>query len=64
MLWFYAGDSTNDGGSSNHICGKGLSVPQGQGKSFYCSPPAAGRYVFVRIPGRSEYLSLCEVEVY
>jgi hypothetical protein len=41
-----------------------LEVAQAGGKWFYCPDPAIGRYViFVRKPS-TEYLNLCEVEVY
>ena len=64
FLGVFAGDNPADGGSTNALCGSGLSVPQGQGKNFYCKGSPKGRYVSVRIPGRQEWLTLCEVEVY
>ena len=36
----------------------------GDAKSFYCDPPLAGRYVFIRIPGIRKIVTICEVEVY
>ena len=36
----------------------------GETKSFYCDPPLVGQYVFIRIPGNSKSLTICEVEVY
>ena len=64
FLGVFAGDNPAEGGSANALCGSGLSVLQDQGKNFYCEGPPKGRYVSVRIPGRQERLTLCEVEVY
>ena len=64
FLFLYTGDDTADGGASNQLCAGELSVPQGKGEFFLCSQTIRGRYVFVRIPGRKEWLTLCEVEVY
>ena len=36
---------------------------RGQTKSLRCNPPKVGRFVFVRLR-TTEYLTLCEVEVY
>ena len=36
----------------------------GETKSFYCDPPLVGQYVFIRIPGKRKFLTICEVEVY
>ncbi|GMH42282.1 hypothetical protein BSKO_10201 [Bryopsis sp. KO-2023] len=56
------GDSKPQGdGSQNGICNSGLSVPGGQTQGFACS--AQGRYVTIRIPGKSQILTLCEVQV-
>ena len=67
-LWIHfallTGDSIADGGSSNHLCGSQLAVPQGRGETFLCSPSVVGRFVYVRIPGLGKLLTLCEVEVY
>ncbi|XP_041958045.1 uncharacterized protein LOC121716004 isoform X1 [Alosa sapidissima] len=46
----------------NQICGN-ISNPAGQSWTFNCEG-MEGRYVHVYIQGRSEYLTLCEVEVY
>ena len=67
-LWIHfallTGDSIADGGSSNHLCGSQLAVPEGRGETFFCSPSVVGRFVYVRIPGLGKILTLCEVEVY
>lgn len=39
------------------------SIPAGKTKTFQCNG-MVGRYVNIVIPGRREYLTLCEVEVY
>ena len=39
------------------------SIPAGFSETFECNG-MEGRYVTVVIPGRAEYLTLCEVEVY
>lgn len=44
-------------------CAVITSIPAGGIQEFQCNG-MDGRYVNVVIPGREEYLSLCEVEVY
>ena len=39
------------------------SIPAGKSHTFQCNG-IEGRYVNIVIPGRREYLTLCEVEVY
>lgn len=39
------------------------SIPAGISKTFVCNG-MEGRYVNIVIPGRKEYLTLCEVEVH
>ncbi|XP_078358616.1 uncharacterized protein LOC144643290 isoform X2 [Oculina patagonica] len=58
------GNEVAEGGSTNQLCASNLSVPQGKGKFFRCNSTLYGRYVYIRIPKRAEYLALCEVEVY
>lgn len=58
------GNTTDKGGVFNDLCASGLKVPQGKGKYFRCNSTLYGRYVYIRIPGRKEILTLCEVEVY
>ncbi|XP_077127865.1 uncharacterized protein LOC143783346 [Ranitomeya variabilis] len=53
------GNNTNN---NNPVCGKVINVTSDT-LSFCCNG-MKGRYVSVVIPGRSEYLTLCEVEVY
>ncbi|XP_073399449.1 uncharacterized protein [Dendrobates tinctorius] len=52
----------NSPNNSNPVCGKVVNVISDT-LSFCCNG-MEGRYVSVVIPGRAEYLTLCEVEVY
>ena len=58
------GNETKDRGGTNDLCTNDLRVPQGKGKFFRCNMTLYGRYLFIRIPGSSEVLVLCEVEVF
>uniref|UniRef100_UPI003AAD69BF uncharacterized protein n=1 Tax=Centroberyx gerrardi TaxID=166262 RepID=UPI003AAD69BF len=57
------GDSLNDNGNTNPRCAVISSIPAGSSQTFKCDG-MEGRYVNIVIPGRKEYLTLCEVEVY
>ncbi|KAL3064825.1 hypothetical protein OYC64_000954 [Pagothenia borchgrevinki] len=57
------GDSLENNGNNNPRCAVISSIPGGFTETFQCDG-MDGRYVNVVIPGRSEYLLLCEVEVY
>uniref|UniRef100_A0A3Q4HNG4 Fucolectin tachylectin-4 pentraxin-1 domain-containing protein n=1 Tax=Neolamprologus brichardi TaxID=32507 RepID=A0A3Q4HNG4_NEOBR len=57
------GDSLDNNGNNNPRCAVITSIPAGGIQEFQCNG-MDGRYVNVVIPGREEYLSLCEVEVY
>uniref|UniRef100_A0A4W5LKE7 Si:ch211-215k15.4 n=1 Tax=Hucho hucho TaxID=62062 RepID=A0A4W5LKE7_9TELE len=57
------GDSLKDNGINNPRCAVISSIPGGNSSTFQCTG-MEGRYVIVVIPGRKEYLTLCEVEVY
>ncbi|XP_042345197.1 uncharacterized protein LOC121945202 isoform X2 [Plectropomus leopardus] len=57
------GDSLENNGNNNPRCAVISSIPGGFTHTFQCNG-MDGRYVNVVIPGRSEYLTLCEVEVY
>ncbi|XP_035696652.1 uncharacterized protein LOC118430053 [Branchiostoma floridae] len=54
-----------DGGSSE-LCGAPYSgtPTNGQSITVHCGRPIIGRYVRVQLPGKSEALSLCEVEIF
>ncbi|XP_049439305.1 fucolectin-6-like [Epinephelus fuscoguttatus] len=57
------GDSLDNNGNNNPRCAVITSIPPGATHGFDCNG-LEGRYVNIFIPGREEYLSLCEVEVY
>ncbi|XP_063048541.1 uncharacterized protein LOC134442221 [Engraulis encrasicolus] len=57
------GNSLDNNGINNPRCAVISSIPAGFSKTFQCNG-MEGRYVTVVIPGRAEYLTLCEVEVY
>ncbi|XP_039681168.1 uncharacterized protein LOC120574786 isoform X1 [Perca fluviatilis] len=56
------GDSLNDNGNGNPRCTVISSLAAGTSQTFVCNG-MEGRYVNIVIPGREEYLTLCEVEV-
>uniref|UniRef100_A0A3B4CR54 Fucolectin tachylectin-4 pentraxin-1 domain-containing protein n=1 Tax=Pygocentrus nattereri TaxID=42514 RepID=A0A3B4CR54_PYGNA len=55
------GDSLDNNGNNNPRCG--VINTKNNVLSFNCNG-MQGRYINIVIPGRSEYLTLCEVEVY
>ncbi|XP_041963482.1 fucolectin-like [Alosa sapidissima] len=57
------GNSLEQNGINNPRCAVISSIPAGFSETFECHG-MEGRYVTVVIPGRAEYLTLCEVEVY
>nr|ABB29990.1 FBP32 precursor [Morone chrysops] len=57
------GDSLDNNGNNNPRCAVITSIPAGASTEFQCNG-MDGRYVNIVIPGREEYLTLCEVEVY
>ncbi|XP_060905842.1 fucolectin-1-like [Labrus mixtus] len=57
------GDSLENNGNNNSRCAVVDNIPAGATVEFQCNG-MDGRYVNVFIPGRKEYLTLCEVEVY
>ncbi|XP_035862418.1 uncharacterized protein LOC116049772 [Sander lucioperca] len=56
------GNSLNDNGNDNPRCAVISSIAAGTSETFVCNG-MEGRYVNIVIPGRAEYLTLCEVEV-
>ncbi|KAM8869553.1 fucolectin-like isoform 2-T2 [Spinachia spinachia] len=56
------GNSLTDNGNNNPKCAVISSLAAGASQTFKCNG-LEGRYVNVVIPGRKEYLTLCEVEV-
>ncbi|XP_041649524.1 fucolectin-1-like [Cheilinus undulatus] len=57
------GDSLANNGNSNPRCAVIKNIPAGATEEFQCNG-MDGRYVNIVIPGRQEFLTLCEVEVY
>ncbi|XP_029307766.1 fucolectin-1-like [Cottoperca gobio] len=57
------GDSLENNGNNNPRCAVISSISGGFTQGFQCNG-MDGRYVNIVIPGRTEYLILCEVEVY
>ncbi|KAK2902686.1 hypothetical protein Q8A67_007399 [Cirrhinus molitorella] len=57
------GNSLDSNGNNNPRCAVISSIPAGFSTTFACNG-MEGRYINVVIPGREEYLTLCEVEVY
>ncbi|XP_041649525.1 fucolectin-1-like [Cheilinus undulatus] len=57
------GDSLINNGNSNPRCAVIKNIPAGATEEFQCNG-IDGRYVNIVIPGREEFLTLCEVEVY
>ncbi|XP_068677355.1 uncharacterized protein [Montipora foliosa] len=58
------GDSTAEGGATNHLCATVTRIPVKEEKKFFCKPIASGRYVSIRIAGHPKDVVICEVEVY
>ncbi|XP_073481032.1 fucolectin-1-like [Aquarana catesbeiana] len=57
------GNSLSDNGNHNPRCAVITSIPDGGTQTFYCHG-MAGRYVNIIIRGKTEYLQLCEVQVW
>ncbi|XP_016382004.1 fucolectin-like [Sinocyclocheilus rhinocerous] len=57
------GNSLDNKGNNNPRCAVISSIHPGFSSTFECDG-MEGRYINVVIPGRQEYLTLCEVEVY
>ncbi|ROL52947.1 Fucolectin-1 [Anabarilius grahami] len=57
------GNSLENNGNNNQLAETVVSIPLGETKTFKFNP-IKGRYVNIIIPGRNEYLVLCEVEVF
>ncbi|KAK1896169.1 Fucolectin-1 [Dissostichus eleginoides] len=58
------GDSLVNNGADNPRFALITGIPAGQTAEFEVANGMDGRYVYIGIPGRQEYLTLCEVEVY
>ncbi|XDV26411.1 hypothetical protein PO909_030139 [Leuciscus waleckii] len=57
------GNSLENNGNNNELAATVVSIPLGETKTFEFKP-IKGQYVNIIIPGRNEYLHLCEVEVF
>ncbi|XDV35094.1 hypothetical protein PO909_005125 [Leuciscus waleckii] len=57
------GNSLENNGNNNELAVTVVSIPLGETKTFQFQP-IKGRYVNIVIPGRNEYLHMCEVEVF
>uniref|UniRef100_A0A8C1PLC9 Fucolectin tachylectin-4 pentraxin-1 domain-containing protein n=1 Tax=Cyprinus carpio TaxID=7962 RepID=A0A8C1PLC9_CYPCA len=57
------GNSLENNGNNNQLAATVGPIPLGDTKTFEFKP-VSGRYVNLFLPGRNEYLTLCEVEVY
>ncbi|XP_048448385.1 uncharacterized protein LOC109922784 [Rhincodon typus] len=57
------GDSLDNNGHRNPKCATIKSIAAGGSETFHCGD-MPGRYVNIFIPGRREYLTLCEVEIF
>uniref|UniRef100_A0A3B4CUL5 Fucolectin tachylectin-4 pentraxin-1 domain-containing protein n=1 Tax=Pygocentrus nattereri TaxID=42514 RepID=A0A3B4CUL5_PYGNA len=57
------GDTLDNNGNNNPICAV-VNISTGDPTKFYECNEMEGQYVNIVIPGRNEYLTLCEVEVY
>uniref|UniRef100_A0A3P9Q8I7 Si:ch211-215k15.4 n=1 Tax=Poecilia reticulata TaxID=8081 RepID=A0A3P9Q8I7_POERE len=57
------GDSLDNNGNNNPRCAVISTISPGSTETYQCNG-MDGRYINVFIPGRNEYLTLCEVEVY
>ncbi|XDV35102.1 hypothetical protein PO909_005129 [Leuciscus waleckii] len=57
------GNSLENNGNNNELAATVVSIPLGETKTFQFQP-IKGRYVNIVIPGRNEYLHMCEVEVF
>ncbi|CAM4630637.1 unnamed protein product [Leuciscus chuanchicus] len=55
------GNSLENNGNNNELAEAVVSIPLGETKTFNFKP-INGRYVNIVIPGRNEFLTLCEVE--
>ncbi|KAI4811249.1 hypothetical protein KUCAC02_014163 [Chaenocephalus aceratus] len=58
------GDSLVNNGADNPRFANITSIPAGETVEFHDDNGLDGRYVYIGVPGREEYLTLCEVEVF
>nr|XP_014354454.1 PREDICTED: pentraxin fusion protein-like [Latimeria chalumnae] len=58
----HIGNSLENEGNDNPVCGT-VSLNLAEPTQTFCCKGMKGRYISIQIPGRKEYLTLCEVEV-
>ncbi|XP_034089821.1 fucolectin-5-like [Gymnodraco acuticeps] len=58
------GDSLVNNGAENPRFAVITSIPAGETVEFHDDNGMDGRYVYIGVPGKREYLTLCEVEVF
>ncbi|XP_033958266.1 fucolectin-1-like [Pseudochaenichthys georgianus] len=58
------GDSLVNNGADNPRFAVMTSIPAGETVEFHDDNGMDGRYVYIGVPGREEFLTLCEVEVF
>ena len=63
-MFTFQGNSTANGGANNYLCANNILLGSSQEGTFLCKPTASGRYVYIRNPGNSKVVIVCEVEVY
>ena len=64
LLFALQGNETTNGGADNSLCANNIQIPAASSKTYFCRPNAYGRYLYIRLPGITMFLTLCEVEVY
>ncbi|KAM5165063.1 uncharacterized protein ACMZJ9_007476 [Mantella aurantiaca] len=57
------GDSLANNGNNNSRCAQITAIPQGATQTFNCFD-MKGRYVNVILPGKTGYLTFCEIQIY
>ncbi|XP_077343474.1 uncharacterized protein LOC143988082 [Lithobates pipiens] len=57
------GDSLTNNGNNNARCAQITAIPLGTTLTFHCFD-MKGRYVNIVLPGKTTYLSFCEVQIY
>ena len=63
-MFTFKGDSIANGGENNHVCAANIRLAAEEEGTFFCKPTASGRFVYIRNPGNSKVVVVCEVQVY
>ena len=64
LLFALQGNETTNRGANNRLCADNIRIPAASSNTYLCRHKSYGRYLYIRIPGRETFLTLCEVEVY